>query len=423
MRNEPDKEVANRKRHRWQRVAIGLICAAAVLFFMLSGSFGPSASALYAPLGANSASVNQNARDQSRVIALQPGISGSRHRAAANSAAFEAPYVEVCGYGWQRAIDGPSITIQKYSDSPGEAIVKAATALTQSPIEKKRALGFYLQAANAGWAELEAFSKQYPEWHGDELHTRKYTEISDRYHSSVSPELIKLAETTNDPDVYAMAFHQCQKKKAEGCSNVTAEQWAKLDPDNAVPWLAIAGGAIQRKDATAGDAALEKFASLPKLNSRKPPLADLLQSEQIQSLAPMTKTNVGFSLMATNGSLILYDLGRFGKYCGLDFTTSDKRKEICGLVANRFADQDEDWVTKLMGRNIGERAGWPTSRTSAIQTEFDENQRLWIEEFSDPKMLSCDGLAGLNQRAIDTLKLGEIGAFRKKWLQKSRLNN
>ena len=141
MRNEPDKEVANRKRHRWQRVAIGLICAAAVLFFMLSGSFGPSASALYAPLGANSASVNQNARDQSRVIALQPGISGSRHRAAANSAAFEAPYVEVCGYGWQRAADEPYITIQKYSDSPGEAIVKAATAFAQSPIEKKRALG------------------------------------------------------------------------------------------------------------------------------------------------------------------------------------------------------------------------------------------------------------------------------------------
>ncbi len=386
---------------------------------MRSGSFGTSASALYAVLGTHSASANQKTRDYSRVIALAPGFSDNRHRAASNSTAFEAPYVEVCGHGWQRATDEPSIVIQKYSDSPGEAISKAVTALTQSPIEKKRALGFYLQAANAGWAELEAFSKQYPEWHGDETYSKKYTEISDRYYSSVSPELIKLAETTNDPDVYAMAFHQCQKKKAAGCSNVTAEQWAKLDPDNAVPWLAIAGGAIQRKDAVAGDAALEKFASLPKLNSRKPPLADVLQSEQIQSLAPMTKANVGFNLMATNGSLMLYDLGRFGKYCGLEFASSDKRKEICGLVANRFADQDEDWVTKMMGRNIGERAGWSKSRTGAIKAEFEEYISLAIEEVSDPKMLSCDGLTRLNERAIDMLKLSEIGAFRKKWLQKN----
>jgi hypothetical protein len=61
------------------------------------------------------------------------------------------------------------------------------------------------------------------------------------------------ARQGSDPAVYAMAMQACLRggpaPASPPCAALSAEQMARLDPDNVVPWLHVAVQAAQRQDA------------------------------------------------------------------------------------------------------------------------------------------------------------------------------
>jgi len=78
----------------------------------------------------------------------------------------------------------------------------------------------------------------------------------------VNNRLVLLAIETSDPVVYALALSQCgdhgYNMAAGPCQGLSWEHWANIDPDNAMPWLAIAAKAGNSGDRQRVEEALAK---------------------------------------------------------------------------------------------------------------------------------------------------------------------
>src|SRR2546423_749514 len=72
------------------------------------------------------------------------------------------------------------------------------------------------------------------------------------------------AADTRDARVYALAFHACGAgqgaQRAPSCPLLSVDAWTRLDPDNAVPWLAAAAQAEQRQDSAGVAEAIRRAA-------------------------------------------------------------------------------------------------------------------------------------------------------------------
>jgi hypothetical protein len=84
-------------------------------------------------------------------------------------------------------------------------------------------------------------------------------------------QLARLAETTADPRVYALAFRTCLKNGAEdapACQSLNARQWARLDAGNAMPWMYVLAESIAQADLAGRDDALFQIASSARVEQR-----------------------------------------------------------------------------------------------------------------------------------------------------------
>jgi hypothetical protein len=91
--------------------------------------------------------------------------------------------------------------------------------------------------------------------------------------------LARLAETTTDPRVYALAFRTCLKNGAEDaptCQSLNARQWARLDDGNAMPWLYVLAEAIAQPDLAGRDDALFRIASSLRVEQRSFTVAQVI---------------------------------------------------------------------------------------------------------------------------------------------------
>jgi hypothetical protein len=84
--------------------------------------------------------------------------------------------------------------------------------------------------------------------------------------------LARLAASSSDPHVYALAYRECRKSSQEdaarGCQMLSARQWARLDRGNALPWVYELDDASVSGDLAARDEALSQIAASTRIEER-----------------------------------------------------------------------------------------------------------------------------------------------------------
>jgi hypothetical protein len=146
--------------------------------------------------------------------------------------AIDTSTVEVCGYG----------AVQIPPDDP-DPVQRIPPVLRQSAIDAADALMLASDDAQVRAAAL---------WMGARIRGR---EVRERVE-----QMARLAVASQDPYVYAMAIEACHGLGAAelgSCRLLSRAQWVRLDPDNAVPWQALAAEARERDEPQAADAALQ----------------------------------------------------------------------------------------------------------------------------------------------------------------------
>ena len=233
--------------------------------------------------------------------------------------------------------------------------------------------------------------------------------------------LARMAAATSDPRVYALAFNTCGPSPANAgaCQLLSADQWARLDPGNATPWLFILTDAHRRRDNARREDALfhiaastrsdQQFFALPGL------VIDRMPTDEAALPAALTLASEAISVEAAyalGGYEGLYDL------CKTSTLRDANRRQTCNTVAELLVTSSDTLLERSIGVGLGKRLGWPEERLERLRGEAAGYTQFIAGSSSETGAIDCTEV----RREIATVtrhaRLGEAGALRE-WVARS----
>ena len=223
-------------------------------------------------------------------------------------------------------------------------------------------------------------------------------------------ELASLAAFKGTPQVYAWAMRACQQQRTEGvCRMLSAEQWARLEPTNAMAWLQVAADASLRRDEPAVAEALYRVSHATRSDARHGALAGTVLAKLPPEADLMSRVSLAAELTKLEASAEL-PLVAASQHCGVKDMRDANRQQLCSGVAEVLARRGGTAAEVAVGASIGERAGWPAERVAAVAEERDALAQLNAAAQADA--WSCNALALTLGRLHETARLGEMATLR-----------
>jgi hypothetical protein len=307
-----------------------------------------------------------------------------------------ADTTELCGYG--KVAPGQIPALIAVADT---TLVRVVDELVRALDPRKRALGLATQASiNATAADQRSIAED-PQNCATWFCEERAAEASARAATPSIEALAKLAINTQDPQVYVMAMRACRSIITDSppsiCSSLTLDQWAQVDPDNAMVWLLQARAARMRKDMIGFEDALQRAARAKFFDRRPTPYGEILASVD----EPWQRTLVVGRLTAADSrhdpGEFLSNFTVFNLHCAKQ--SEPGRRELCNDLAHVLLELSSDGLAYQVGEALAFHAGWPHERTFETRKHMDLQDGPWVRGVQDVP-LSCDGSAGFEQRLL-----------------------
>jgi len=262
---------------------------------------------------------------------------------------------DLCGYGRVNTEQIPE-SLQAEADA---AILRVAGDFERGRDDRKHALGLSMRAL----LEAEAVDRRLTAEDPQNCRENALCEerLSAAYAGAATPsieELVRLAASTRNPQTYVTAMRACRSILVDapptGCSALTNDQWAQLDPDNALPWLMKARAARQRKDTEAFEEALLRASHARVFDRRATEYAELLASADGRD--PSVRTLIISKLITAvdraDPGEYFSNFTMFSLYCSQ--VDKPQQREVCNDLARvlgvRFANDIVVQVDRLFQR-------------------------------------------------------------------------
>jgi hypothetical protein len=323
--------------------------------------------------------------------AAPPALSRMDSVARDERAAASAPgpgEAEVCGLGIVKSAGAMPFGAAQ----PARALIESArqrlqAAMQSSPDPSVQAAGLLFaamadgrDAARASDADLLACAPSDGDCQRAVLDAQ--TLAAGRAGEPAIERLALLAAHSDNPSAYALAMAGCggvlpPRQRGSGwCRLLGAEQWARLDPDNALPWLAVAGAAHERGDA-AGEADAMHHASVAHLADDRTSLLPRLVAELMPGDVPSAlRTQAIIDVLGVQAALPYAGYHAAMRYCSAEAARDGNRRQQCAALAALLVERGMTWADAAIGRGIGARAaGWPSERIEDLRDE----QRALVE--------------------------------------------
>jgi hypothetical protein len=207
----------------------------------------------------------------------------------------------------------------------------------------------------------------------DEACQQKFRSKIDQAWQADFDGVAKLALHSNDPKLYALAFHGCaiqRQNKTPVCQQITAAQWAHRDPENGAAWLQVLNETGQEKT-SAQSAVIENA------------LFRLSQSKQIEwgltQFSPSFETN-NFDLLEasllSSGVMGVFAANMNGYSAALALCNSkalldSNRFQVCNDVAERLLSSRANMLDGNIGLGLARKLAWPTNKIARFEEERD----------------------------------------------------
>lgn len=338
-------------------------------------------------------------RNDGRAPAVSPSLAEARAAAGHGHEAFEpsadpvafgsavgmvpqagasAVLVEDCGLGAsgapgaQRSADEVAAALQGLERSRE----RFQRALTSGSDESLRAVGLAMRSAGGPRrldTNLECEGNHCP---AVPERVESTAAARERIAANAAPRdaLARLALTSTSAQVYGMAWQTCQAQGASdansACGMLSAEQWARLDPANAVTWLELASAARTRGEAATLDEAMFQVskarslesswgraidAALQRMPADVPAVDALIIAGELHNLATSDGSRTHLALDA---------------YCSADGMRDANRQQRCAEISDLLVGSRAQSLLDLTtGMKLGERAGWSHARLKSLADE------------------------------------------------------
>ncbi len=301
--------------------------------------------------------------------------------AASRDMEIEAPppeSMQLCGGDWVRTLPDGSLDEAAMVALPSvrDGMTRIVTRLRSSPDALGKATALLLDLVATASMGAQPARDDTAKCEAACLQARIEDERRER--ANRMEPLVRLAIETQDPKVYALAYRMCpQPIEAGACRLLSAEQWARIDADNAVPWLYLAGQSSERGDHAARDEALFRIGAAEGYRTywlvATARMIDEAAHEDAllvpaQVLAPGL---VGIEVAGASPNLAL--LTRACRDVTLD--SDPNRWQLCSAAAERLAERSDTTIDRMVGIGMARRLGWSDERTDRLLGEVVDSRR------------------------------------------------
>ena len=327
--------------------------------------------------------------------------------------------VQVCGGAWvKRLPDG----------APDSADIERATG-------QPEARGLVIAALRADSRELAQATALWMDMLGDSTPQRLIalapsngcTDPACRAEPAMARQvelardaLVRLAASSTDPQVYALAFHACGSGGTGACQLLSAGQWARLDPDNAAPWLAVLSAAKAGNDRAAQAEALHRIATARRSEQGFFTVPGLIAAAvPLDESSLLAASTMVFGVIGMQAVQNLPAYQEITSACKGAALRDANQRQTCAAIADVLADRSDTLIERAIGAGIGRQVGWPAERGERMRGEYASYlASTWpaqVDAFADT---SC----GVLQRSLDLIRRqalsGETGVLRE-WVAQS----
>jgi hypothetical protein len=287
---------------------------------------------------------------------------------------------------------------------------------TSDPFAAGRYLGDLTNKARARWLSALLDS--------DDIRARaaglflegKLTGSDSAQEDQTRDALVQLAVGASDPAIYAMAVYACNTYSdpapAGSCQQITLKKWARLDTDNAVPWLLVAGQAHARNDAATEAAAFGQAAKAHKADAYNYSLYTFAESELPRDVTPLERWYLAIELIGIESATASDQYISASKHCSAEAMQDRGVRQQCNALAELMVSNGTTLLDLGIGTHIGARAGWSNARVARLTEERDALMQAITQTTpnNNDDLWTCDGVRRGNAYMGQWARLGEIGA-------------
>lgn len=231
-------------------------------------------------------------------------------------------------------------------------------------------------------------------------------------------ELAALARRHKIASIYGWALSMCGAAKYEHgsnldqCSALSILQWAELAPQNAWPWLALAGEASQRRDYSGIENAMNHAAQATDWRASSASLGALVTAQlppDVQGLPRMALLSESVTFIAMDQS----HLQALTSFCSSELDAN--RVQSCARMAENLLNQTDSLLGLNIALRVGERAGFSADRLKVVREERDALSRLEpLKDLATATGMAqyCAGVDKAVGYLQSQIEVGELGALR-----------
>jgi hypothetical protein len=303
--------------------------------------------------------------------------------------------LEICGFGKVPLDTTDSFAVYKYL---GAKTKKAAeswlSALLNSGDYRARAAGLFLEGKITGGLALRSIAEP----------TRD--------------ALVQLAVGAGDPAIYSLAVYACRDRLDDpadsACRQISLSGWARMDPDNAVPWLLLAGKAREGQNVAAEADAFNRAARANRIDAYSNSLYAFAEPELPKDTTPLERWYFATEVIGIEAATGLPHYHVASTHCSVEAMQDSNVRQQCNALAELLVTQGTTVLDLMLGARIGARAGWPKQRVNRLTQEHNALMQAINEATptASDDLWSCNGVHLGNAYVSQRVRLGEVGAAR-----------
>lgn len=292
-----------------------------------------------------------------------------------------------------------------------EAFFSARSRLGVSASLRFQALGHH-----AGWGQAEA-ERRVRLGRAPHCTERECAPEQRMVAGMAREELARLAAPGKDPLIYALAYEACDalgpKATERGsCQLITAEQWARIDPHNAMPWLAMASHAQLRDDSDAVREALYRLATAKRSESHRGAFSRAVLAHAPADPREIEHTAWAAMLAGVEVARRPPPVGTIDLQCAQAAVVDANRRQVCDQIATLFYERADTLQMRQFGLELGRRVGWPASAVAAGEQTTQALLQMQKTHAPELEALTCPGAQLLNRFVRRQAVVGELGALK-----------
>jgi hypothetical protein len=293
------------------------------------------------------------------------------------------------------------------------SLAAIAEELAGSASAADRALAQFVRMRSAVAAAHDAFAQRNPQCEQDPSCGPREDDAVLQSVRGHLDALARIASEGSDAGAYGLAFLACSGVDSPGgtdpCAQLSARQWAQIEPHNALPWLFVATEAARQSQASLVADAYFHAAQAQHIDSHWGLFATALDARAVRGQGVVIRNDIALAVMDMAAAMRYPPFQPVFAYCDVDALADTNRRQVCDDLANLMTERSDTTTALVVGTQIGARLGWPASRLEDLVARRDAYRQLAFENM-DGDIDTCAALERQRGWIGDAMAHGEIGA-------------